>query len=123
MPQGRGDLGQRMARVFRALPPGPACIIGGDIPGILPRHIATAFGALGRHDAAFGPAPDGGFWLTGLRHPGLAPAGLFRNVRWSSKHALADSMATLPGRTIALTDTLADVDTAADLGRGMPAGA
>lgn len=121
LPQGRGDLGQRMARVFRSLPPGPGCIVGGDIPGIRPRHIARAFAALGVSDAVFGPAPDGGFWLTGLRHPRHAPAGLFRDVRWSSEHALADSIAGLPGLRIARTDTLADVDTAADLARGKPA--
>lgn len=121
IPQGRGDLGQRMTRVFRSLPPGPACIIGGDIPGIRPAHIARAFRALGRHDAVFGPAPDGGYWLTGLRHPGLAPHSLFHNVRWSTGHALADSMASLPGLDIALADPLADVDTGADLRRGMPA--
>lgn len=121
MPQGPGDLGLRMARVFRSMPPGPACIIGGDIPGIEPHHIDRAFRALGRHDAVFGPATDGGYWLTGLRHPGLAPRSLFHDVRWSSQNALADSIATLPGRRTALTDTLADVDTAADLRRGMPA--
>ena len=60
LPQGRGDLGDRMGRVFRSLPPGPVLIVGGDIPGIAPAHIAHAFRALGRADAVFGPAPDGG---------------------------------------------------------------
>lgn len=120
LPQGRGDLGQRMARAFRSMPPGPACIIGGDIPGITPRHIADAFTALGQNDAVFGPAPDGGFWLTGLHRPCHAPVRLFENVRWSTGHALADSMASKAGLRITLTDTLSDVDTAADLGRGMP---
>jgi hypothetical protein len=36
-------------------------------------------------------------------------------VRWSSEHALPDSVATLPGWRIVLTETLRDVDTAADL--------
>ena len=30
MPQGRGDLGQRMARPFHQLPPGPVVLIGSD---------------------------------------------------------------------------------------------
>ncbi|MDD9740576.1 glycosyltransferase [Marinovum sp. SP66] len=115
LPQGGGDLGARMARVFRSLPPGPACIIGGDIPGVTPAHVARAFAALGGHDAAFGPAPDGGYWLIGLRHPGRAPAGFLTGVRWSTEHAMADSIATLPGHRIARVDRLADVDTAADL--------
>ena len=120
LPQGGGDLGARMARVFRSLPPGPACIIGGDIPGVTPAHVARAFAALGGHDAAFGPAPDGGYWLIGLRHPGRAPAGFLTGVRWSTEHAMADSIATLPGHRIARVDTLADVDTAADLAPATP---
>lgn len=113
--QGPGNLGDRMTRLLRAAPPGLVCIIGGDIPGITPRHIARAFAALGRNDAVFGPAPDGGFWLVGLNRTGRTPATLFDNVRWSSKHALADSMATLSGLRIGLTDILRDIDRATDL--------
>ena len=61
-PQGRGDLGHRMAAVFRCAPPGPVLIIGADIPGVTPALIAKAFRALGDHDAVFGPAHDGGSW-------------------------------------------------------------
>ncbi|WP_412552768.1 TIGR04282 family arsenosugar biosynthesis glycosyltransferase [Shimia sp. MIT1388] len=114
VPQGTGNLGDRMARQLR-FHQGPTCIIGADIPGIQPAHIAQAFKALGDHDAVFGPAPDGGYWLVGLKH---APKpGLFANVRWSTEHALADSRATLPDARIATIATLADVDTAADLAR------
>jgi len=63
MPQGGGNLGHRMARVFHSIPAGPVLIIGGDIPGITPALIESAFKALGNHDAVFGPAPDGGYWL------------------------------------------------------------
>ncbi|MEP2715452.1 TIGR04282 family arsenosugar biosynthesis glycosyltransferase [Pseudophaeobacter sp.] len=121
-PQGQGDLGQRMARMLRragAAPgrvnQGPVCLIGADIPGVTRAHIARAFAALGCHDAVFGPACDGGYWLVGCKHPRTLPHGLFRNVRWSSEHALADTLRSLPGFRIALTDTLRDVDTAADL--------
>ena len=34
VPQGSGDLGVRMQRLFRRLPPGPAIIVGSDIPAI-----------------------------------------------------------------------------------------
>lgn len=115
VPQGAGDLGDRMARIFRSLPPGPACIIGGDIPGVRRHHITTAFGQLGQHDATFGPAPDGGYWLVGMKRSTPPAASLFHNVRWSSEYALADSVASLPGKRIAYCGELNDVDTAADL--------
>lgn len=115
VPQGRGSLGARMARLMWGLPPGPVCIIGGDIPGITRAHLARAFDALGRADAVFGPATDGGYWLVGLRRTRPAPPTLFKGVRWSSEHALSDSIATLPDAKVALTDTLQDVDTEEDL--------
>ena len=43
VPQGRGDLGDRMGSLFDRLPPGPVVIIGSDIPGIAPSDIAAAF--------------------------------------------------------------------------------
>ena len=116
IPQGGGDLGQRMARIMHALPPGPVCIIGGDIPGITPAHIHLAFAELGRSPAVFGPAPDGGYWLVGLKRRRI-PAGLFENVRWSSQYALTDTINSLGGQTHTLIDTLQDVDTVADLPR------
>lgn len=113
--QGPGHLGDRMSRILRAMPPGPACVIGGDIPGITPAHIARAFARIRDHDAVFGPAPDGGYWLVGLRHPGRMPAGFLDKVRWSSEHALTDSLSSLGTARVAFCDTLADVDTVADL--------
>jgi hypothetical protein len=118
--QGTGDLGDRMARVFRSLPPGHVCIIGADIPGIGRGHIARAFAALGDHDAVIGPAPDGGYWLIGLRRTAAVPARLFEGVRWSGPNARADTLASLGHARVALVDTLRDVDEAGDLS---PAGA
>ena len=114
-PQGRGDLGARMARMLGQVSQGPACLIGADIPAITRKEIAQGFAALGNHDAVFGPAPDGGFWLIGLKHPRRQPPHFFKNVRWSSENALADSIATLPDHRIARIATLRDVDTADDL--------
>lgn len=115
IPQGGGDLGARMVRAMQAAPAGPVCVIGADIPALNRAHVARAFAALGAHDAVFGPASDGGYWLVGLRNARRLPDGLFAGVRWSSPHALADSMATLPNARIALVDQLRDVDTMADL--------
>ncbi len=110
VPQGPGDLGQRMARIMGELPPGPVVIVGTDIPDIRPDHVARAFRALGRDDAVFGPAADGGYWLVGLgRRPALPE--IFENVRWSTEFALADTLANLGrGRTAALLETLEDID-------------
>jgi rSAM/selenodomain-associated transferase 1 len=116
MRQGEGDLGVRMQRLFTRLPPGPVVIVGSDIPSIRPAHIAGAFRLLGAADAVFGPAPDGGYWLVGLKRTPrvLAP---FANVRWSGPHALADTRANLKGKRVALAARLSDVDRADDLRR------
>lgn len=109
--QGRGDLGARMAGAlgkFRR-----AVLVGSDIPGLARADIAAAFRALGRGDAVFGPAEDGGYWLVGLGP--RRPAHPFADVRWSTEHALGDTLANFQGRRIALLRTLRDVDTAADL--------
>lgn len=116
--QGAGDMGARMRRALDRAPSGPAVLIGADIPAVRPAHIARAFSALGRGEAVFGPAGDGGYWLIGLKRGGLAaPAGLLQGVRWSHPQTLADSLATLGPLRPVLIDRLADVDTAADLAR------
>jgi rSAM/selenodomain-associated transferase 1 len=110
-PQGPGDLGVRMKRPFLALPAGPVVLVGSDIPAMRASHIARAFDLLGRHDFVFGPATDGGFWLVGARRTRPMPRGLFADVRWSTFHALADSILTLPSDySVACADVLDDVD-------------
>jgi rSAM/selenodomain-associated transferase 1 len=110
--QGRGDLGQRMARSL-ACSRGPAAIIGGDIPELARSDIAAAFAALGRADIVFGPAADGGYWLVGAS-AGRFAARLFDRVRWSSEFALADTLANAGHRRVAKLRVLADIDTAED---------
>ena len=111
LPQGRGDLGRRMQSLFDRLPPGPAIVIGSDIPGIRRHHIAEAFRLLGNADAVLGPAKDGGYWLIGLRRRphGLRP---FACVRWSSPLALADTLKNLSENSVVFAATLSDVDDA-----------
>jgi rSAM/selenodomain-associated transferase 1 len=117
--QGRGSLGDRMAAVARAMPPGPVVIVGSDIPGISAASVAAAFRLLGSRDAVFGPAVDGGYWLVGLRRRPrfVAP---FVGVRWSSQHALEDTLANLPGYSVGFVQTLEDVDDATALKRHLP---
>ena len=111
--QGGGDLGKRMRRALAACPPGPAVLVGTDIPALGPEHIAEAFRLLGKHDLVFGPAADGGFWLVGARRsPRLPP--LFGRVRWSSPYALEDALANLPRSvSVDFAARLEDVDDAA----------
>jgi uncharacterized protein len=116
LPQGQGDLGRRMQRLFRRLPPGPAIVVGSDIPAIKASDIAEAFRLLGNADAVFGRAPDEGYWLVGLRRTPrlLAP---FVGVRWSGPHALADTLGNLKGSRVAFAATRSDVDTEEDYRR------
>jgi rSAM/selenodomain-associated transferase 1 len=110
IPQGSGALGERMQRALRQIPAGPVVIIGSDIPAITAAHVWSAFRALGSHDLVFGPAADGGYWLVGARRRPFMPA-LFRQVRWSTEHALADTLAGAPPRVrIAFVATLEDID-------------
>lgn len=109
--QGKGDLGDRMARPLQEFLPGPVVIVGSDIPDIEVDDIAAAFRALGDHDLVFGPAADGGYWLVGARRRPVVPRNLFAHVRWSSEHALADTLANVPATCrVALLDARSDID-------------
>jgi rSAM/selenodomain-associated transferase 1 len=111
--QGNGDLGCRMQRIMDMLPPGPVAIIGTDVPSVTPAQIAPAFRRLGRYQAVFGRALDGGYWLVAMRRRPRVNEG-FANVRWSSEHALSDTLARLGHVTVDFIATLPDVDEASD---------
>ncbi len=116
--QGRGDLGVRMARTFRAFAPAPVLIVGSDIPAITAAGISGAFATLGRCDAVFGPSRDGGYWLIGWRGSRPLPPAALTDVRWSTTDALADSRASLGvGPSIAEIDIIDDIDDAAGYAR------
>jgi hypothetical protein len=107
--QGPGDLGQRMVRALRFAGRRPAMVIGSDVPGITAAHIRAAIAALGRRPYVLGPARDGGYWLIGARHPLLMRSDLLAGVRWSSPHAMQDTIERL-GDVALLDDVLDDVD-------------
>lgn len=113
IPQGRGDLGIRMDRTFWRYPRVRVAIIGCDIPDAGPADVRAAFRELGHADAVFGPAADGGYWLVAMSP--RRPARPFARVRWSSEHALQDTLANFADRKVRLLRTLRDVDTAEDL--------
>jgi len=111
--QGGGDLGARMHRAMARVPTGRVVVVGCDIPDARASDVRAAFRTLGHADAVFGPAEDGGYWLVGLSP--RRPAHPFATVRWSTAHALADTLVNFRGRRVAFLRTLRDVDTAADL--------
>ncbi len=113
--QARGDLGVRMETALRALPQGSIVLIGSDIPGVSRSDIRHAFRSLGRSDVVFGPAEDGGFWLVGLANSRVAP-DLFKDIRWSTEHALADCIRNLV-RPPSFTAMKCDVDNGEAYGR------
>ncbi len=114
--QGPGDLGARLTRLAHALPPGPLIVIGSDAPQVNRHDVAAGFQALGCFDAVFGPARDGGFWLVGLSRRGRRRPP-FRQVRWSTPNALADTLVNLGDRPFGRLRVLEDVDDAASLQR------
>ena len=110
--QGRGHLGERMARVLDSSK-GPVVLIGADIPGVQKQQISDVFRKLGRHDLVFGPAKDGGFWLVAAHR--TLPKSLFKNVRWSSPTTLSETIQSASSTSIDFAAQLSDVDTVQDL--------
>ena len=105
--QCEGDLGVRMrdalARLLRSS--ARAFLIGSDAPTLPLRLVRAAQRAEG---TVFAPSSDGGYVLVGgASAPQLAP------VRWSTRHALADSLALNP--TSQLLEPWYDVDLPEDL--------
>ena len=111
--QGPGDLGRRMSRALRRYR--RAALIGCDIPEACAADALAAFRALGTADAVFGPAEDGGYWLIALGP--RRPADLFGRSRWSTGHALSDTLQQFGRHRVAFIRRLADVDTFDDYRR------
>lgn len=115
-PQSGGDLGERMrVALASALGRAPrALLVGTDCPVLTPAYLADANARLATHDAVLGPAEDGGYVLVGARRT-LS----FADVRWSTPHAYADTLAAFAadGVTCATLPALWDVDDAAGLAR------
>ena len=117
VPQGPGDLGERMRRcVGAALHAGAesVVIIGTDVPDLDTAMIQTAFASLRTHDLVLGPATDGGYTLIGLRR--VIPE-LFEHIPWGTGDVLRQTMAAAArcGLSVSLLQPLSDVDRPEDL--------
>ena len=105
------SLGERLTHAMMEAPRGPVIFIGTDAPDLRTGLILEATRNLGRNSAVFGPALDGGFWLFGISRDLRSPS-LFKDVRWSSPHAMEDVWRNLPNEvTITLLPQLIDIDT------------
>jgi rSAM/selenodomain-associated transferase 1 len=94
----------------------PVVLIGMDTPQVTPSLLAAAIRPLtdGTAGAVYGPAPDGGFWLLGLRTP---DPGLVTGVPMSASDTGQRLLARLAaaGLRVHHLPPLTDVDTAADV--------
>ncbi len=117
VPQGDGDLGQRMNRcIQREFDAGArnVIVIGTDCPRLDETRIGEARRTLQQSPVVFGPAQDGGYYLVGLDRP--MPA-LFETMPWSTDEVLAESLKRARQHEVsaALLPVLPDVDRPIDL--------
>jgi hypothetical protein len=117
LPQGGGDLGERMARAFAdAFASGSrrAAVIGTDVPAVAREDVLDAMESLDDHDVAVGPATDGGYYLLALKRP---EPELLRDVRWSTPDVLTTTLdrAARLRLSVRVLRTIGDVDTVEDL--------
>ncbi len=118
LPQGRGDLGSRMARSHQfAFKTGldHVVIIGTDCPGLNAQVMVQAFHQLHlAHDLVLGPAIDGGYYLIGLSR--FIPE-LFTGIDWGTAAVLQQTVkiAQHLNLSVAYLTPLADVDRPEDL--------
>lgn len=121
LPQGEGDLGDRMVAAFDALfalGHAPVVLIGTDTPHLSPAHLQEILArATGEPDAAvIGRAEDGGYWAIALARP--APF-LFVGIPWSSADVREATRLAAARAGVALREgpVCYDLDTIDDLAR------
>jgi len=121
IPQGRGDLGDRLSRIshlvflwgYRKV-----IILASDTPHLPQDVIRSAIARLAEIDVVLGPCDDGGYYLIGLRFH--APT-LFAGIPWSTSQVLDLTIgrAREAGMTCELLPSCYDIDTWDDATRLM----
>ena len=79
--QGRGSLGDRMARAFAPFASSGALLIGTDTPSLPLALLEKSIRALRRNRVVIAPSLDGGYYAVGVR--GAMPP-IFTAIRWGS---------------------------------------
>ncbi|GAB2461025.1 TIGR04282 family arsenosugar biosynthesis glycosyltransferase [Jatrophihabitans fulvus] len=112
--QPEGGLDVRIAAAFAAAGAGSALLVGMDTPHLQPADL-LAFDP-DRHDAAFGAAPDGGYWALGFRDAATGTRAV-PGVPMSQDDTGAHQVLRLAalGLRVRALPTLTDIDTIADL--------
>lgn len=113
--QHEGDLGLKMFKALEfALHRGhpQALILGSDSPTLPPNYLRALLET--EADVAFGPTTDGGYYAISARR--VQPE-MFHAVRWSTSHALQDTLDACGacGLSLASAPEWFDVDEPADL--------
>ena len=109
--QPQGDLGVRMAEAFAS---GASVVVGCDVPPLSAGYVASAIAALADADLVLGPVEDGGYCLIAMNEP---HPEVFADIPWSTDAVLAETVKAASHLSVALLETLWDVDVAADLPR------
>lgn len=119
LPQGSGDLGDRLGTCFRAawaLGYDHAIVVGTDSPDLPLSHLDLAFAALDRGDCALGPALDGGYYALGFSDRTFVPSA-FEAISWSSDQTAAQTLTAIAtaGHSTTLLPPWSDIDHPDDL--------
>ncbi len=94
MPQAGKDLGDRMKNAFVDIFSqgySEVLLIGSDIPDLPGPIIDEAFDGLKSNEAVFGPAFDGGYYLTGFKKDTFLPE-IFQGIHWGTETVFAETM-------------------------------
>jgi rSAM/selenodomain-associated transferase 2/rSAM/selenodomain-associated transferase 1 len=115
--QGRGDLGERMARAIAdSFQSGGerVVLVGTDCPRLTGVLVQRALELLKSNDLVLGPASDGGYYLIGVRR--IVPQ-LFSEILWGTSEVLEKTLriADKMQLRVFLLEPLDDVDRPEDL--------
>jgi len=114
--QSDGDLGERFLSAFEDVfsqGASKAVVIGTDCVGLTTEVLKAAFDGLKDHDITIGPAEDGGYYILGLKDPGLAKR-ILKGIHWSTDTVLQETLERAQGSSVKLLPKLYDVDTQKD---------